>query len=128
MNKRQIICLVVAMLVLGLVVALLVVRSQNRGLIRAASLSIGQDLIRTTNSTHLVRVGPYLRAQLSDLLASPTRVATVLLGDARSPDGDGSACSRLVLTNKAGHRLLIRLRRADRTGMFDAVGFRVGSD
>jgi hypothetical protein len=69
-------------------------------------------------------VGPHLKAQLSELLRSPTRISTVRLGDAPPPAGDGKACSRLVLTNKAGQRLLIRLRQVDRPGMFEVLGFR----
>ena len=124
MNKWQIICPVAALLVGGMVAGFVAVRGQHRGVIVAASSSIGRDLISTTNSTHLVRVNPYLRARLSQLLGSPTRVAAVLPGDEPPPAGDGMACSRLVLTNNAGQRLLIRLRQADRSGMFDVVGFR----
>jgi hypothetical protein len=72
----------------------------------------------------LIRVNPFLRAKLSALLGSPTHVAGVLAGDSPKPDGDGSACSRPVLTNSGGQRLLIRLRQAGEAGMFEVVGFR----
>jgi hypothetical protein len=127
MNKWQIICPVAALLVVGMVMAVVATRGQRRGIIIAASSSIGHDLITVTNSSHLVRLGPHLRARLSELLGSQTHVAAVLPGDAPAPDGDGQACSRLVLTNNAGQRLLIRLRQADRSGMFDVVGFRSSS-
>jgi hypothetical protein len=128
MNKWQLICPVVAMLAFGMVVAIVATRSQHRAVIQAASLSIGQDLIQTTNSTRLLRVGPQLQAQLSVLLSSPTHVAAVLRGDARRARGDVAACSRIVLTNHAGQRLLVRLAQADHSGMFEVVGFRAGSE
>ena len=124
MNKWQIICPVVALLVGGIVAVNIAARSQRRGIIIAASSSLGHDLITSTNSAHLIRVNPFLRAKLSRLLGSPTHVASVLAGDSPKPDGDGSACSRLVLTNNAGQRLLIRLRQAGGAGMFEVVDFR----
>jgi len=128
MNKRQIIYPVVALLMAGMVIVIVGALSQHRSFIHAASRSLGGDLIRTTNSAHLVRVGPHLQAQLSQLLGAPTQVSAVLLGDAPSPQGDGRACSRLVLTNAAGRRLSIRLRQVGRSGMFDVLGFRVLSE
>jgi hypothetical protein len=126
MNKWQIICPVAALIIGGLVALTIVVRSQQRGIIVAASSTVAHDLITLTNSQHLVRVNPYLRDQLSRMLASPAHVAAVLPGD--EPSGGGMACSRLVLTNNAGRGLLIRLRQSDRSGMFDVVGFRSLSD
>ena len=125
MNKWQIICPVAALIVAGMVVAVVAVKAQRRGIIIAASSSIGHDLITATNSSRLVYVSPYLKAQLSTLLGSPTRVGAVLSGD--EPNGGGMACSRLVLTNSAGQRLVIRLRQEGGFGMFEVVGFRVGS-
>jgi hypothetical protein len=128
MNKWQIICPIAALLVVGMVMAVVATRTQHRGIIIAASSSIGHDLITATNSSHLVRVNPFLRSRLSHLLGSPTHVAAVLPGDTPAPAGDGQACSRLVLTNNAGQRLLIRLRQAGGSGMFDVVGFQSLSD
>ncbi len=124
MNKWQIICPIVALLVGGIIAVNVAARSHRRGVVIAASSSLGHDLITGTNSARLVRVSPFLRAKLAQLLGSPTQVATVLAGDLPRPDGDGSACSRLVLTNNAGQCLLIRLRQADRSGRFEVVGFR----
>ena len=128
MNKWQIICPVVAMLIVGLVFGIVAVRGQHRGFISVASRSIGGDLIASTNSSHLVRIGPDLQAHLSELLSARTHVADVLLGDEPSPFGDGAACSRLVLTNDAGRGLLIRLRPAEESGMFHVLGFRTVSE
>ncbi|MCX6927365.1 MAG: hypothetical protein NT154_29795 [Verrucomicrobia bacterium] len=124
MTKQQMIWPVVALLVVGLVSGVMIMKRQHRRVIGAASLSVGRDLIATTNSTHLVRFGPHLRGRLSELLRSPTHVSTVRLGDVPPPEGDGKACSRLVLTNNAGQRLLIRLRQVGRPGMFEVLGFR----
>ncbi len=128
MSKWQIICPVVAILIAGLGSGITAVRGQHRGFISVASRSIGGDLIATTNSPHLVRIGPGLQARLSELLSVRTHVAEVLLGDEPSPFGDGTACSRLVLTNDAGRGLLIRLRPAEQSGMFHVLGFRAVSE
>jgi len=127
MNKWQIICAVAILLAAAMLAPFVVKRSQQRGVISAASRSLGVELIASTNSSRLVRMSPYLRARLEQMLGSPTHVASVLLGDEAPPVGDGSACSRLVLTNAAGQRLLIRLRQAG-DGTFEMVGFRSLSD
>jgi hypothetical protein len=127
-NKWQIICPVVALLIVGLVFGVIAIRGQHRGFIGVASRSIGGDLIASTNSSHLVRIGPDLQAHLSELLSARTHVADVLLGDEPLPFGDGTACSRLVLTNEAGRGLLIRLRPAEQSGMFHVLGFRTVSE
>jgi len=62
MNKWQIICPVAAMLVGVMAMAVVATRTQHRGVIIAASSSIGHDLITDTNSAHLVRLGSHLRA------------------------------------------------------------------
>jgi hypothetical protein len=121
MNKWQIVCPVLAMLVFVMVVAVIAQRRMRRGVLTTQSLIIGHDLITATNSPHLARLSPFLRTQLSRLLGSPTRVATVLIGD--EPGGSNTACSRIVLTNSAGQHLLIRLQHAGSPGMFEAVGF-----
>ncbi len=123
MNKWQIICPVAALLVAGVVVGVIAMRSQHHGVIYVASRRAGMDLVSATNSTRLVRISPFLKARLEKMLASPTQVAAVFVGDAPPPIGDGNACSRLVLTNAAGERLLIRLRDAG-SGRFEVVGFR----
>jgi hypothetical protein len=127
MNKWQIICPVAALLVAAVVMGVVARRGQHRDIVQMASRSLGAELISATNSPRLVRMSPFLKARLEKLLASPTQLAAVLTGDAPPPVGDGSACSRLVLTNAAGHRLLIRLREAG-SGMFEVVGFRNLSD
>jgi hypothetical protein len=116
------------MLIVGLVFGIIAIRGQHRGFISVASRSIGGDLIASTNSSHLVRIGPDLQARLSELMAARTHVADVLLGDEPSPYGDGTASSRLVLTNDAGRGLLIRLRPAEQSGMFHVLGFRTVSE
>jgi len=124
MNKWQIICPVVAILVVGLVLGMVAMRAEHRGFIIVASRSIGGELIASTNSSHLVRIGPDLQSRLSDLLSVRTDIADVVLGDEPSPFGDGTACSRLVLTNDVSRGLLVRLRPAEQSGMFHVLGFR----
>jgi hypothetical protein len=123
MNRWQIICPVAALLVAGVVAGAIVIRKQHRVVVSMDSRALGSDLITVTNSPRLVRLSPFLRERLVQLLGSPTQVAAVLAGDAEPPTGDGSACSRVVLTNAAGNRLLLRLREAG-TGKFEVVGFR----
>ena len=91
--------------------------------IHRASLSIGSELIRTTNSSRLGNIGPDLQAQLASLLGAPTQVSTVLFGDEPPPIGDGRARCRLVLTNAIGQGLLIRLGKEHATNHFRVLGF-----
>src|SRR6266496_176133 len=123
MNKSQIICPVVAMMLTAFVFGLFGIRGQRRAAILVASYSIGRELITSTNSSHLVSVGPEMQAHLSGLLNATTRVSTVvLLGDEPRPIGDGRACSRLILTNDAGHGLVVRLRQEPGTKVFNVLG------
>ena len=124
MNKWQIICPLVVIAVAGLTFGVIHERGEHRSFISVASHSIGSDLIVATNSSHLVHIGPDLHTRLSELLGTRAQVSTVLLGDDPSPIGDGSACSRVVLTNDVGQGLLIRLRQADQPGIFYVLGFR----
>jgi hypothetical protein len=124
MNKWQIICPLIALVIVGMTFATIHESGEHRSFINVASHSIGSDLVATTNSLHLIRIDPNLRAELSEFLAARANVSTVLLGDDLAPIGDGQACSRLVLTNDAGRGLLIRLRRAEQPGMFQVLGFR----
>ncbi len=124
MNKWQIICPVVALVLAAMVIAVITGRGHHRAFISAASHAVGHDLIASTNSARLVRIGPDLQSRLSSLLGAPTRVSTVLFGDEPSPFGDGRACSRVVLTNDSGQGLLIRLRQADSPDTFHVLGFR----
>ncbi len=73
------------------------------------SMSAGTDLVHTNYSRSLTGVTPELQADLNQILASPTR-CIVRSGDERPPLGDGHAYTRLVLTNKAGQALTLRLR------------------
>jgi hypothetical protein len=123
MNKWQIICPVVAMIIAVMTIGVITGGSERRSFIGMASRSIGQDLIHATNSSHLVRVGPDLQERLAGLLGLPTHISTVLFGDEPPPNGNGGACSRLVLTNTAGQGVLIRLQQADNPGMFRILGF-----
>ena len=123
MNKWQIICPLVAMAIAALVFLRIASRGQHRAYIVAASDNIGRDLIVSTNSPHLVRVGPDLTARLGELLSATTHVAAVSLGDAPAPFGDGRACSRVVLTNEQGRGISIRLCRANVRGKFNVLGY-----
>lgn len=123
MNRWQIICPVVAIAIFALATVLIRGRKEHDYFLRTTTYRVGRELIETTNSSHLIQIGPGLQARLSELLISQTYIATVLLGDEPSPAGDGSACSRLVLTNEVADGVVIRLRQGDRPGAFHVVGF-----
>ena len=124
MNKWQIILPIVAFAVIILAMGISHERGERDYAIRLLTASVGHELIASTNSSHLTGIGPDLQTQLYKLHTSPIDISTVLLGDEPSPIGDGSACSRLVLTNKVGQGLLIRLRQTDQPGIFRVLGFR----
>ena len=123
MNKRQVIT---AAVVIGLVlIAGVYVHGQRQRtqFISMMARKIGQDLLTTTNSVHLDRVGTGLRGQLISLLRSRTQVAEVRMGDAPQPLGDGQAHCQLVLTNAAGKGVVIRLQQTPVPEKFHVVGF-----
>jgi hypothetical protein len=112
MSKRRIIGLgaVVAIAAaLTVLVAMTHRLGSSKQAIAARTYQIGQDLISRGTSTQLAGLPPGLPGQLSNLRSSPTTVAAVLLGDEPPPVGDGSACSRLILTNQLAKGLELRL-------------------
>lgn len=124
MNNWKPIFVVTVLLAAGATFEIFTLRGRHREFINTTLRSIGSDLSTSTHSSHLVSIGPDLRAQLSELRSAETHVADVLFGDESPPNGNGIAGCRLVLTNDAGRGLLIRLRVADKAGMFQVLGFR----
>jgi hypothetical protein len=122
-NKWQIICPVVSIGIVAVVFAMISGRSHHRYFIYAHSRMVGEELAATTNSPHLVQIGPGLQKRLSDFLVLPAGLSDVLIGDEPSPIGDGSACSRVVLSNATGGRLGIRLRQDVEPERFQVLGF-----
>jgi hypothetical protein len=122
MNKWQIICPVAAMALVAVLGLAGQARRNARYNTTAQTEMIGQDLIRATNSPRLSASDSALQNRLAAFLASPSGVAEVRLGDEPPPIGDGTACSRLVLSNSAGDRLGIRFRQAG-PGDFHALSF-----
>ena len=104
-------------------VAMVSGRNHHRYFVYAHSRMIGEELVMTTNSTRLVQIGSGLRTKLSEFLASPAAVQQVELGDEPSPIGDGTACSRVILSNAAGARVGIRLRQDAEPERFHVVGY-----
>ena len=134
MNKGPIFWLLVALGLIVVVEAVRVVANAVQGrryFLAVATASAGHELIVTTNASQSLRVGPELRASLAELLASPTRVSTVLLGDEPLTTGDGHASSRLVLTNELGWSLTLRLRLRHDSGqgpIFDVLSYSKTND
>src|SRR5688572_80679 len=81
MNKWKIAYRVAAILIVMLAFGIITVRGQRRHFLTEASRSIGNDLIASTNSSRLIRIGPDLQSHLAELLSEPTHVAAILFGD-----------------------------------------------
>ncbi len=123
MNKWQIICPLVAIAIVAVVFAMVSGRNHRRYYVYAQTRMIGQELIAATNSTRLVQIGSGLQKRLSEFLVSPVGVVEVELGDEPSPIGDGTACSRVIVSNATGGRLGIRLRQDVEPERFHVLGF-----
>lgn len=126
MNKWQIICPLAALALVSVPAAIGLLRQPtlaHRGYVKGQTHTIGLDLCRSTNSARLVRMPPALRDRLSHFLRSPAGVAGVSLGDEPAPLGDGTACSRLVLSNASGARFTVRLRQEPGPEHFYVLGF-----
>jgi hypothetical protein len=125
-NKRRLIPLAVIVAILAAVAAILAIQHRvaesNRSVI-SRTYQIGQDLIAHARSPQLSGLPPGLAGQLGNLLNSPTHIAAVLLGDEPPPVGDGSACSRLILTNQMAKGLELRLCPATVPGQFRVMGY-----
>ena len=121
MNKWQIICPLAAMAIIALLLAWGQGSAHTRYYLTTQGRQIGLDLVKTTNSPQLVRLGVGLEGRLSSLLVTNAGVDQVLLGDEPSPIGNGKASCRLILTNAAADSLGIRLR-AD-SGKFHVLGY-----
>ena len=122
-NKWQIICPVVALAIVALVFAVIGGRVRHRYYLYAQTDIIGEELCTTTNSPRLAQIGPELQKRLADFLSSPSGVAEVQLDDVSSPIGDGSACSRLILSNAVEERIGIRLRQDSEPERFHVLGY-----
>jgi hypothetical protein len=79
--------------------------SSRRPAREARALSVGYDLIRTTNSTMLIGAGPEFRADLEGILGW-----TTWRDIDRSAPGDRWAVVCLILTNDHGQALHIQLQ------------------
>lgn len=129
MNKGPIFWLLVALGLIGVIEGFYFVTNVvegRRNWIIIATMGAGQELIDVTNATRWIRADSELRAHVSDLLASPTHINRILLGDDRTPIGDRRASSRLILTNELGRGLAIRLRLRHHSGggpIFDVLSY-----
>jgi hypothetical protein len=123
LNKTQVIAPLVALVVVGVIFSLYTGRKNHQHFVSAHVRQIGTELIETTNSPWLVSIGDGLNQELAQLLGSATRVSDVHIGDEPAPIGDGSADSRLLLVNKQGKRLGIRLRQDSDPEQFHVLGY-----
>ena len=129
MTRQGLIWLLIALVVVISVAWTAVIRDGIRAKRYATTImtySVGRELIEKTNSSLITTMGPELRAQLCQLLASTTHIASVRLGDEPAPVGDGRAFIRLVLTNDLAHGLGIRLRVVSRSvgqSQLEPLGF-----
>ncbi|MGV3754067.1 MAG: hypothetical protein ACO1QS_01640 [Verrucomicrobiota bacterium] len=123
MNKRQVLYPAVVIGLVLLVGAYVHRQRQRTQFVAMMAGKIGQELVTTTNSVHLDRVGSGLRGQMASLLQARTQVAKVTMGDAPKPLGDGKAHCQLVLTNKLGKGVVIRLQQTPVPEKFHVLGF-----
>jgi hypothetical protein len=123
MNKWQVICPLGALLVVTLVYSLASGSRHRRDYVNAQSRMISEELIGTTNSPRVNHIGRDLHKRLKELLSAPACVADIVPGDEPAPIGDGSACTRLMLSNLTGLRLGIRLRQDSNPERFHIIGF-----
>jgi hypothetical protein len=123
MNKWQIICPVTALALVAIFGLVSLGRREHRAYVIAQTRMIGVELTRGTNSPWLAEIKPALRARLAEFLTSKVAVAEVLPGDEPAPVGDGTACSRLILSNNVGERIGIRLQQDAGPERFHALGF-----
>ncbi len=128
-NKQALVFLLIALAVVAAVVGVSALRHMTEGkryFTTMMTYNIGKQLTESTNSSLVAAISPELHAQLSQLLASTTHVASVRLGDEAAPAGDGRASSRVILTNALAHGLGIRLRLgSDSSGQsrFEVLGY-----
>jgi hypothetical protein len=121
-NRWQIICPLAALAVFLMAVAM-IAGHRNRGYyLHAQAWNIGKDLIASTNSELLVQMDSGLARRLSSFLSLSSAVAEVKLGDEPPPIGDGTASTRLILSNAHGERLGIRLCQDSVPEKFRVVG------
>jgi len=102
-------------------------KQERRDLMLALSMSVGSDLVHTTNSRALTGVTAELQSDIKQIQASPTQ-AIIRTGDDSPPLGDGRAYFRLLLTNAIGQGLTLRLRPESEPGTglrkFRVLGYR----
>ena len=123
MNKMQIICPLVALALAALVLTVIYGRRHHKYYLSARAVEIGNHLIATTNSPHLVRIGEGLQRKLSEFLTTESQVASVSDEDAPVPIGDGQAQRCVFLKNSNGELLGIRLRQSRQSEKFDVLGY-----
>ncbi len=122
MNKWQVLCPLAVIAIAVIAFTMVSGSNHHRYYVRAQTRMIGRELLAATNSVRLVPTDPGFRKRLSEFLSSRAGVAEVVLGDAPSPIGDGTACSRLILSNATGGRLGIRLRQDSEPERFHVLG------
>ena len=126
MSKWRIIWPISAVAILAAVAMVVAMKQRFENanqVITSCTYQIGEDLISHASSPQLTGLPPGLAGQLSNLTGSPTHVAAVLLGDEPPPVGDGSACSRVILTNLLAKGLELRLCTASAPGKFRIMGY-----
>jgi len=122
MNRQQLICFIVPLLLIGLLAGISHGHSNARGRTLAEARMIGDDLIQSNNSARIIHLGPGLKGKLQDMTRSKTTKSLVLFGD--DPElGDGKAACRLYLSNSVGHVIGIRLRPGGQDGKYHLLGY-----
>ena len=123
MNNWKILGPAVAVVLVAAASAIAVKQTGYRRIVSEGTRNVGHDLITQTNSSRLANLPLGFAPQLSTLLAAPTQISAVLMGDDPAPLGDGSACSRLILTNQSARGIHLRLGQTQDPEKFRILGY-----
>jgi len=96
----------------------------RRYALRMFCWNVANDLVTKTNSTGIVLLHPYARAQLERLLGTPTRIEAIRLGDKLSDvlSLEEKATARLCFINDINQHLEIRTRQTRDLTNFTVIG------
>ncbi len=121
MNKWQIYCPVIALLIVGIVGVFRQGRIQHRYYVASRTETIAYNLLNTNNSPYLVSPPSDLLVQVATLKRHQSGIQSHGLDDAAEPIGNNDACSHFILTNAVGQELGVRLEQSGKD--FKVLGY-----
>ena len=121
MNKWQIYCPVIALLIVANVGVFRQKRIQHRAYVASRTETIAYNLLNTNNSPYLVSPPSDLLVQVATLKRHPAGIQSHGLGDTAAPVGNDDACSHFILTNAVSQELGVRLEQSGKN--FEVLGY-----